>query len=138
VDCRLPRSPFLDGFRVADKPRGQEKALVYSGYKSRPGTGSLRPERRKSSTVLWRSQKVRVGMEASGQVPWFERLVSELQFELWIGDAAEIRTKRVLKQKTPADADGCVRRSGCLYLEERESDRKTGKIGASGQAIFHS
>ena len=44
--------------------------------------------------------KVRVGMEASGHARWFERLLSELQFELWIGDAAEIRTKRVRKQKT--------------------------------------
>jgi transposase len=45
-------------------------------------------------------QKVRVGMEASGHARWFERLVAELQIELWIGDAAEIRTKRVRKQKT--------------------------------------
>jgi len=44
--------------------------------------------------------KVRVGMEASGHARWFERLLSELKFELWIGDAAEIRTKRVRKQKT--------------------------------------
>jgi transposase len=44
--------------------------------------------------------KVRVGMEASGHARWFERLLAELQFELWIGDAAEIRTKRVRKQKT--------------------------------------
>src|SRR6266446_6109127 len=46
-----------------------------------------------------RGKKVRVGMEASGHARWFERLLSELQFELWIGDAAEIRTKRVRKQK---------------------------------------
>ncbi len=45
-------------------------------------------------------QKVRVGMEASGHGRWFERLLSELHFELWIGDAAKIRTKRVRKQKT--------------------------------------
>ncbi len=44
--------------------------------------------------------KVRVGMEASGHARWFERLLGELQFELWIGDAAVIRTKRVRKQKT--------------------------------------
>ncbi len=44
--------------------------------------------------------KVRVGMEASGHARWFERVLSELHFELWIGDAAEIRTKRVRKQKT--------------------------------------
>jgi transposase len=44
--------------------------------------------------------KVRVGMEASGHARWFERLLAELNFELWIGDAAVIRTKRVRKQKT--------------------------------------
>ncbi len=47
-----------------------------------------------------RGQPVRVGMEASGHGRWFERLVAELHFELWIGDAAEVRTKRVRKQKT--------------------------------------
>jgi transposase len=45
-------------------------------------------------------QPVRVGMEASGHGRWFERLLTELHFELWIGDAAEIRTRRVRKQKT--------------------------------------
>src|SRR5881275_1425121 len=44
--------------------------------------------------------QVRIGMEASGHARWLERLLAELQFELWIGDAAEIRTKRVRKQKT--------------------------------------
>jgi transposase len=44
--------------------------------------------------------KVRVGMEASGQARWFERLLAELQFELWTGDAAAINAKRVRKQKT--------------------------------------
>jgi transposase len=29
-------------------------------------------------------------MEASGHARWFERLLAELQIELWIGDAAEI------------------------------------------------
>jgi transposase len=47
-----------------------------------------------------RSLRVRVGMEASGHARWFERLLADLQFELWIGDAAEIRTKGVRKQKT--------------------------------------
>jgi len=40
-------------------------------------------------------KKVRVGTEASGHARWFERLLTELQFVLWIGDAAEIRTKCV-------------------------------------------
>ena len=39
-------------------------------------------------------------MEASGHGRWFERLLAELHFELWIGDAAVIQTKRVRKQKT--------------------------------------
>jgi transposase len=43
---------------------------------------------------------VRVGMEASGHARWFERLLAELQFELWIGDAATIQAKRVRRQKT--------------------------------------
>lgn len=47
-----------------------------------------------------RGLSVRVGMEASGHSRWFERWLHELGFELWIGDAAQIRTKRVRKQKT--------------------------------------
>src|SRR5260370_1981238 len=43
---------------------------------------------------------VRVGMEATGYARWFERLLAELGFELWIGDPAEIKAKRVKKQKT--------------------------------------
>jgi len=39
-------------------------------------------------------------MEASGHARWFERLLARVQFELWIGDAAEIQSKRVRKQKT--------------------------------------
>jgi transposase len=45
-------------------------------------------------------KKVRVGMEASGHARWFERLLAELNFELWIGDAAAIARKRERKQKT--------------------------------------
>jgi transposase len=47
-----------------------------------------------------RKVAVRVGMESSGHSRWFECLLQELGFELWIGDPAEIRTKRVRKQKT--------------------------------------
>jgi transposase len=43
---------------------------------------------------------VRVGMEATGYARWFERLLAELGFELWIGDPAEIKAKRIKKQKT--------------------------------------
>src|ERR1700751_6482598 len=55
-------------------------------------------------------------MEATGHARWFERLLHELGFELWIGDAAEIRTKRVRKQKTDRqDAQLLLR----LMLENR-------------------
>jgi transposase len=59
---------------------------------------------------------VRVGMEASGQARWFERLFSELRFELWIEDAAEIRTKRVREQKTDRQDAQLILR---LLLEDR-------------------
>jgi transposase len=60
--------------------------------------------------------RVRVGMEASGHARWFERLLAELNFELWIGDAAEIRTKRVRKQKTDRQDAQLILR---LLLEDR-------------------
>jgi transposase len=47
-----------------------------------------------------RGVRVRVGMEATGYSRWFERLVAELGFELWMGDPAGIKAKRVKKQKT--------------------------------------
>jgi transposase len=59
---------------------------------------------------------VRVGMEASGHARWFERLLGELQFELWIGNAAEIHAKRVRKQKTDRQDARLLLR---LLLEDR-------------------
>src|ERR1700692_926962 len=47
-----------------------------------------------------RPPRLRGGMEASGHARWFERLLAELNFELWIGDATEIARKRERKQKT--------------------------------------
>ena len=59
---------------------------------------------------------VRVGMEASGHARWFEGLMAELRFELWIGDAAEIRAKRVRKQKTDRQDAQLILR---LLMEDR-------------------
>ena len=42
----------------------------------------------------------RVGMEATMNAQWFERVLQEHHHELWIGDAAEIRAAMVRKQKT--------------------------------------
>ena len=53
--------------------------------------------------------KVRVGMEASGHARWFERLLAELNIELWMGDAAEIHRKRERKQKD--GSPGCTTHS---------------------------
>ncbi len=47
-----------------------------------------------------RGIRVRVGMEATGYSRWFERLLAELGIEIWIGDPAEIKAKRVKKRKT--------------------------------------
>jgi len=54
--------------------------------------------------------RVRVGIESTGHTRWFERLLSELRRELWIGDAARIRAADVRKQKTDA-------RDAALLLE---------------------
>ena len=71
-------------------------------------TGELKEQRlvhREGAEEFYRAlaatgQQVRVGMEASGHARWFERLLAELNFELKIGDASEIRRKRGRKQKT--------------------------------------
>ena len=41
-----------------------------------------------------------VGIEATGCTQWFERLMGECGHELWVGDPAEIRARRVRQQKT--------------------------------------
>jgi len=83
-------------------PEFQQIALVDTD------SGELREQRlthREEAERFYRSlaatgQQVRVGMEASGYGRWFERLLAQLQLELWIGDAAQIQRKRVRKQKT--------------------------------------
>ena len=71
-------------------------------------TGELKEKRlvhREGAEEFYRAlaatgQRVCVGMEASGDARWFERLVAELNIELRVGDASEIRRKRGRKQKT--------------------------------------
>jgi transposase len=61
-------------------------------------------------------QEVRVGMEACGHYPWFERLLAELGYELWFGDAAQVRAAVVRKQKTDRrDAEHLMH----LLIEDR-------------------
>ncbi len=70
-------------------------------------TGELLLERRLDhqsgeAHAFYRSLQapVRVGIEATGPIHWFERLLAELGHELWIGDSARIRASEVRKQKT--------------------------------------
>jgi len=50
-------------------------------------------------TLKEQGANVRVGIEATGHARWFERLLAELEYELWVGDPAQIKAKRVRKQK---------------------------------------
>lgn len=61
-------------------------------------------------------QEVRVGMEACGHYPWFERLLADCGHQLWLGDAGQVRASVVRQQKTDRrDAEHLLR----LLLEER-------------------
>ena len=56
------------------------------------------------------------GMEAAVHARRFERLLAELDFELWIGDPAETLAQRVRKQKN--DRQDAEHRLG-LLVEDR-------------------
>jgi transposase len=59
---------------------------------------------------------VLVGVESSGNMRWFQRLLAKLGQELWIGDATAIRASHPRKQKTDKrDAKHLVQ----LLLEKR-------------------
>ncbi len=86
-------------------------------------TGELLVERRLDhesgeAHAFYRSLQapVRVGIEATGPIHWFERLLAELGHELWIGDSAKIRAREVRKQKTDE-------RDAALILELLLSNR---------------
>ena len=69
---------------------------------------------------------MRVGMEATGYSRWFERLLAEPGFELWIGDPAEIKTKSEEAKDRPqgcttsAPTDARRQLSADLGTESRE------------------
>jgi transposase len=83
-------------------PRFQQIAFLDSDSGE---CGARRLEHIGEAEQFYRSlvgQKVRVGMEASGHARWFERLLTELNFELWIGHPAAVRAAAPRKQKTDA------------------------------------
>ena len=83
-----------------------------------------------------RGISVRVGMEATGYSRWFERLLAELGFELWIGNAAEIKIKRVRKQKTDrngrTEADRKIAKRA-LVVDAEATKTKTALCGVNGE-----
>ena len=70
---------------------------------------------------------VRVGIEATGPLHWFVRLLAELGHELWIGDSAKIRASEVRKQKR-FSAGSRGRRFG-----RRWNARSSGRKGMRGR-----
>src|SRR5499427_8613302 len=84
-------------------PRMQEVALMETEtgeYDERQLSHDCGEAEKFYRDLKQRGVNVRVGMEATGHARWFERLMAELGFELWIGDPAEIKATRVRKQKT--------------------------------------
>ncbi|MGB2663588.1 MAG: hypothetical protein WAK48_06275 [Candidatus Acidiferrum sp.] len=93
-----------------------------------------------------RGIRVRVGMGDTGYSRWFERLLAELGFEVWIDDPAVIKTKRVKRQKTDredpptaAEADAGKYLSSNLCTKPRQSGSATtavapASVGADAHA----
>jgi transposase len=79
-----------------------EKTLVHEGPRVRAFYETL-------------PRPARVGVEASGQSQWFERLLEEMGHQVWMGDAAKIRQRAERKQKTD-------RRDALLLLELLEKE----------------
>jgi transposase len=80
--------------------------------------GSKRLKHREEAEQFYRGLEsgARVGMEACGHYPWFERLLTECGHELWLGNASVIRASVVRKQKTDRkDAEHLLR----LLMEDR-------------------
>ena len=98
--------PSYQQIAMLDQESGEvvEKALSHQGQQEvRSFYGALQGP-------------VRVGIEASGQSQWFERLLAELGHQVWIGDAAKIHASCERKQKTD-------RRDAELLLKLLEENR---------------
>jgi hypothetical protein len=60
-----------------------------------------------------RSISVRVGMEATGNTSWFERLMMELGFELWIGDPVHNHGRRCDRDRRDGWVEPMLRPKDC-------------------------
>ena len=54
-----------------------------------------------------RGVSVRVGIEATGHARWFERLLAELGFELWIGIRPRLRLRECGSRRTTGWMRSC-------------------------------
>lgn len=101
----------------------------------------LRLEHVEEAEQFYRSlqgSKVRVGMEASGHSRWFERLLVELGFELWIGNPAEIRAAAPRRQKTDVrDAEHLLRLLSEGQFERMRIWVPTGEQRDVRQLVLH-
>jgi transposase len=81
-------------------------------------------------------QVVRVGMEATGSMRWFERLLAELGIELWVGDPTRIRAAAARKAKTDKkDAELLLR---LLLIEDFPTIwRPTLEVRDARQLVLH-
>jgi len=90
---------------------GFQQVAIFDNRKGEIEQKRLR--HREEAEVFYRGlegEDVRVGMEACGQYPWFERLLAGCGHQLWLGDAARIRACEVREQKTD-------RRDAALLLQ---------------------
>src|SRR5213078_2677787 len=89
--CEKPTKAHREGANVmliigCDFHPGFQQVAIFDNQ-----TGEYQEKRlshREEAEQFYRSlagQTVRVGMEACGHYPWFERLLAELGVELWLG-----------------------------------------------------
>src|SRR5215470_10774404 len=80
--------------------------------------GERRLTHRAEAEQFYRELKgkhVRVGIEATGHSRWFERFLAERNFEIWIGDPAQIPSQ--------AGAKAEERSAGCRAHSEADVER---------------
>jgi len=76
--------------------------------------------------------RVRVGMEARGHGRWFERLPAQLGFELWIGDPAQFKAKRMESRRGTAWMPRC-----CWRIAFRECGLPSAENRDLRQLLWH-
>ena len=82
-----------------------------------------------------RGIRVRVGMEATGYSRWFERLLAELGIEIWMGDPAEIKAKRVKKRRRPTAMMLCFYLDYCGKITFLKSGYRVRRIRICGVTV---